>query len=919
MAVKREQVIRQAEKLVSRGKIEAGIREYRKVLADNPNDVSTLNRVGDLYARLSRFDDAVRLFMQIAQQYTEDGFLVKGIAIYKKIIKLDPTRLEVYEKLAELYHRQGLLNEARTQYQVLAEYYLKYDDRAAAINIYEKMAEVEPDNPAHHLKLAELYQQGKLVDKAMAAYKTIAELLLRHDKAEEAVRAYQRAIELEPSNIDFVTELVVALKDGGNPEAASRLLEAAVELNPEAQRVAKLAGISESAPSAERAVLPGHGAEDDPQRIAPSASATGVEPTASASGWGATEAEPSTESSGHEEPAELVLDLDAEPESLVQPPPDMDSPGSAFETSEAMVEESAGSLELGSSFEIDLPDLSALAPAQTEEPASPEGVEAVGGVEELATPASQELVGEIELETPEAIEWSFEVEEGPEAPIGAEAPLSDAPPAESLSPVAPEPSEPVEPSEPPEPPELPEPPAPPRVQDLMAEAEVFAKYGLEEKARERVGQVLAQEPDRLEAHRLLLDLHLAAGDHGKAQKVAERVRQLSLAQGETEGWSTVQRKLERAGVALHGELAAPPPPSAHEERVSKLLRSLGEPPGAAPPGRPGRDFDRELADLAADVLEKVPKVQPRRPAEAPVELAEQAAASEAEAPTSSEPSPPPPIPPVPSPEEPPPLPDEASPSPSEGSPPPSPPAALEPSPEEIGEAFLAPPPPPSSLQGLDFDAELPGVVLPEERKEEADLDDTGMDWLTESPPPEAVQGEERLFEDEEEFFDLAAELEEELGQDEGRGGDQLLGQPEEPSLEEIVEGFKRGVAENLSAEDFDTHYNLGIAYREMGLLDEAIGEFQIAAKDPGYLVDCCAMLGVCFVEKGLPELAIKWYQRGLTASDISEETTLSMLYDMGNVFLSMGDRDSARKTFVELYGMSSHYRDVVAKLEELGR
>ncbi len=143
--------------------------------------------------------------------------------------------------------------------------------------------------------------------------------------------------------------------------------------------------------------------------------------------------------------------------------------------------------------------------------------------------------------------------------------------------------------------------------------------------------------------------------------------------------------------------------------------------------------------------------------------------------------------------------------------------------------------------------------------------------------------------------------------------------PQEQSLEEIVEGFKRGVSESLSAEDYDTHYNLGIAYREMGLLDEAIGEFQLASKEPRYLVDCASLLGGCFLEKGLPELAIKWYQRGLEIANLPEEAFLGMLYDLGNVYVFQGDLDKARKTFVEIYGVNSNYRDVVAKLTELDR
>jgi tetratricopeptide (TPR) repeat protein len=81
MAVSRERVVQNAEKYVSRGKIDSAIKEYRKLLAENPNDISTLNRVGDLYARINRNSEAIDLFTQIAEQYAEDGFFVKAIAI----------------------------------------------------------------------------------------------------------------------------------------------------------------------------------------------------------------------------------------------------------------------------------------------------------------------------------------------------------------------------------------------------------------------------------------------------------------------------------------------------------------------------------------------------------------------------------------------------------------------------------------------------------------------------------------------------------------------------------------------------------------------------------------------------------------------------------------------------------------------
>ena len=194
-----------------------------------------------------------------------------------------------------------------------------------------------------------------------------------------------------------------------------------------------------------------------------------------------------------------------------------------------------------------------------------------------------------------------------------------------------------------------------------------------------------------------------------------------------------------------------------------------------------------------------------------------------------------------------------------------------------------------------------------------------VSWLEEAAPAPPVErtADEKLFEDEAQFFDLAAELEKELTDDTVRAVP--LPQPQEQSLEEIVEGFKKGVAENLSPEDYDTHFNLGIAYREMGLLDEAIGEFQLASKAPSYLVECCAMLGVCFLDKGLPELAVKWYRRALEQPALPEEQQLGLLYDLGSALLSAGDREAAYKAFVDIYGVNSNYRDVVARLEELGR
>jgi tetratricopeptide (TPR) repeat protein len=216
MSNSREKVMQMAEKYVARGKLDQAIKEYRKLLRYNPNDASTLNRVGDLYARQSNVGEAVRLFLQIAENYSKDGFLVKAIAIYKKIIRLDPTQLKVYSELADLYHRQGLTNEARVQFQVVADYYLKHGDRSQAIDVHRKMAEIEPNNPSHRVKLAELYQQEGLIEETIGEYQRIAEVMLEHGKVEEATKVYLRALDLDAQDLAFVSEAVLRLREGGH-------------------------------------------------------------------------------------------------------------------------------------------------------------------------------------------------------------------------------------------------------------------------------------------------------------------------------------------------------------------------------------------------------------------------------------------------------------------------------------------------------------------------------------------------------------------------------------------------------------------------------------------------------------------------------------------------------------------------------
>ena len=139
------------------------------------------------------------------------------------------------------------------------------------------------------------------------------------------------------------------------------------------------------------------------------------------------------------------------------------------------------------------------------------------------------------------------------------------------------------------------------------------------------------------------------------------------------------------------------------------------------------------------------------------------------------------------------------------------------------------------------------------------------------------------------------------------------------SLADIFREFQKGVEKQLGKEDYETRYNLGIAYKEMGLVDEAISEFQLAAKDEARLLECASMLGICFVEKGLPKLAVKWFEKGLAAPGRSEEEYQALRYDLAGALEQAGEIERALALFTDLYGQDAKFRDVAEKVRLLSR
>jgi pilus assembly protein FimV len=1102
MAVQRDKVIANAEKLVAKGKIEPAIKEYERLLEDNPNDVNTLNRIGDLWVRINRNEEAVKVFVKIADHYSRDGFFLKAIAIFKKINKLDPSKLDIYAKLADLYAKQGLAMEAKSQYQVLADYYLKHGEPGNALGIYRKISELDPQSINVHVKLADLYSQNNQTAEALKEYDRVGRMLLKRGMLDEAVQVFRKALKIDPKNTELVDSLVTALLEAKDFENAKQIVDAALETNKDNPRLLAMQGriqlgrgdVAGARATLERAIaadpnessvrevladlyLKHNEADRALDMIAPLAE------KALARGERGAAIEMLNRiirvESGHaptlERMVAIYTRLNEETnvlaamnslaeahiarmrfdeaskvlEKLIQREPQ----NAQHRNKLQFVRSQMGGLDTmparGGGRTSDLP------PMEIEEPApSFDMTEEVGGEFSLDLDSSSPLDLDLSLDTGPVAAMPRPSSYAPQhlkpaVEIVADDLASGLGGGDDLD----------------------------FITEHLTEAEVFAKYGLAEKAAEHLRAVLERAPKNLTAHERLFRILLEEGDNDAARAAAQAYVTVLEERGDPIAVGAVKNEFLSRGqtfdVAPPARVAPPAPayvppapkPAPPPEPALTLDDFAGDSEGEisfdleGPGSEIEFDLESPLPELGPELqpepvaqfaapepepepelrLEPEPEPQIAAVEELPVAeefsfdpgpmIEELPAAEEVvllhETPADlflPEPEPEPELLPEPElqPEElfsgsdlvdrepMPPLPDFEEPVgdfqfssndfelpgaeleapvaeepffgvealdalqelPLEQSPIqelPVEPEPVEELPALVEElAALVEELPLEELGEVDFyieqelfdearrkletlAARFPGHAELEVRRDRVaaasaaasaprpavlsraeietellsaipdDDDDFAMPMaaLTPAPEPPAMAAsfvqEENLFADEDNFFDLAAELESELADEE----EAISLSEEEQSLEEIFKEFKRGVEQQLDSEDYDTHYNLGIAYKEMGLIDEAIGEFQLASKDPKRAVECASMLGLCFLEKGMPQLAIKWYRKGLEMPEITEEEHVGLLYDLACAYQEVGDTDNAQKAFVEVYGLNSNYRDIVGRIKQL--
>ncbi len=854
MAVNKRKVLEAARKYAQKGAKEKALKEYNTLLKLDPKDGRLRLEIGDAHRRWGQIEQAADQYNKVAEQYSRDGFDARAVAVYKQILNLDPKRYSAHVALSELYQRMGLDAEAATALQSAADGYHKEGKKREALDLLRKLATLDPTNTTSRMKVADLLRQEGMEDDAVAEYDAVAEQLARQDSPEALVSVYARILEISPRRVETLAGAARVLIGLRKPDKAEPLAKRAAEVAPDVVEHFEL--LSEIYTALDR----GEDLEQATRSLAKLYRERG--------------------------------DEDRAREMLQRLPSD--------QSIEELADGDSGEDLSGGTDNIE--DFNA---DQISEELSDDELldDDYLGTEDGGDSGADELM----LDEP--LEASRDGGGSPQA--------NDAPPE-------------GEPDQ------------------LLAEASVYLRYGKRDQAIANLRAVLAQEPENRSALRTLAETCAEDGDEASAIELWIRAARAAREEEDEADFASIHERIAAIDPDAAAELepveAEPEPQVDESEDVGIELDDATEDDDGGveidlDDSTDSEDPDVEI-DLSADESTEV-EVDLSADESTDVEIdlggdesteVEVDLGGEIEIDVDGDDS-----------EE------EEAPADSEAADPVS--ERLEQAEffvqqnmfdeaEAIYQAILKETPNHAdALMKLcevtaakraaeedaddatlgEIGAEEPGIEVsveapepapapkpaakkPAAKKAAAKKAPAKKKAAEQTPAPKApvVQVSAIAVDDPEDSFDLAAELrgmfEDEDGQSDANEASGVLSTVED-GFESIFSDFKRGVSQTLSEGDHETRYDLGIAYKEMGLIEDAIAEFRICLQSPARLVDSLNMMGLCALDLGRPSDAMSHFEQALATEGLPEVQRIGLTFELGRSFEAADDRARARSAY----------------------
>jgi tetratricopeptide (TPR) repeat protein len=777
-----------ARKAVEKGQVDKAIKEYQKIVKDDPGDVRIWLKIGDLQARQGAKSEANETYQKVANFYIEQGFYRKAVAVYKQILKLDPGLIEMNLKLAELYRQLGLLSDAMQHFEMVAAFFHREGKTTEALQTIKQLVELDPENVATRIKLAELYSREKMAAEAIDEFQKACDFLRKNNRLDDFVKVAERLLWHKPEDLQLTRELASMYIRRNDAKRALQKLQVCFKADP--QEVETLTLLAEAFQALGQqgktvSVL---------KELARVFEQRGDRSQAEAVHRRVLEVTP-------EDPeAREYLGMTAPKQRAITA-----TPAQAVFTAPPRMARPTGSMPLvqtpSPAFLDDSPELSAEAAA----------IDARSLGEDTLTSDTMNVV---------------------KAPGNEE------------------------------------------IVKLLAEIEVYQKYNLHQKVVGHLRRILELDPTHKDARIKLKNTFLAQ------RREPDAIRELLILAEQNRGEA---KTFLTEIFGIDGTCA-----EAHA-LAKKLSIDFSDPTSSQEVELLDPDDIEEIDENELEMEAEAADATMAGPPSAEFELNSNPLGDDYELPTSGD------------------LPfDQAD-----------------------AKAFDAEPgmDSPAPAEDLPFDpneARAFDAGLPESEHTEADMADV---------PSIGSELEEAEFFASQGMVDEAREILEGLLQT--RPGDPTV-MSKLREIDSLVEredssdnvamatpapqhGQKPAVMLEQSIDDGDaaTHFDLGLAYKEMGILGEAIKAFQKAMSSPARVAQCHLLIGLCHREQGNLSEAINQFKAGLYVSSMGEEEKFSLYYEIASSYEALSDPQEALYYYELVHKKDPEYRDVSTSVGRL--
>ncbi|MEZ4703615.1 MAG: tetratricopeptide repeat protein [Bdellovibrionota bacterium] len=784
-----------AQKLLQKNKYKEAVEVYQKIVQHEPSDVRTWMKKGELEARIGMQDEAKQSYETVAKQYTREGFYLKAVAVYKKIFKLDPTSVHYHMQLAELYTKLGLENEAKKNYVIIADYYLKKGMRENYIEILMKMIELDPSNSEYRIRLAENYANFGQLKSAIKEFQVVTASLIKRNDIEGLGLLQEKIMNLDVQDNDIQYAIVSDFLQNNEPKAALVILQKLYHLDNDNPKILKYLGKCfehlkqpEKAKSVYRELLS----------------------VLEARGQDGSQREIQTRLEALEKEFPNAAQKIAKP--VVREPVRSDTSviKRVITTTQSKAPKKPTSSKLSSDI-VEKPFLKS-APAASS-PKGPQHIR-VSPLEPVESPKvvkpkepiqSMKDIGDIEIDD----DFMADLNLQRSSPIEIDQELN----LDDLS---------------------------FEIGDI-SEAIAAEKTGLESK-------VVSKKADKKSKK--------------EVSEVSAEFEEISLDLGPEDEFF-----LEESHASPHDERTKE---QDYEDLHSRLDGFTLSSPGLNVDESSLDHFESDVEVSFASSIQSGQKQKEERSSLSMDDVSDLYDFSEG-ADSSFESF----------------------------------------SLDREEEPFAR-----FSLEDQPENASEVKAVRVDDNESSAQvsrsfIDENSLNIREDSQPQMVDEGFS--------LFDLSEELKQEILQLESRLEESRASYDEEYlSPEEVILEFKKGIAKTVPKDDYQTHYNLGIAYKEMGLLDEAISEFEIAREDPNVQLDASSMIGLCLAAKKEFSKAIKLYEYTLKSlPTIKNVKALGLCYELAECYIGAGRHHEAYALFVKITKIDPAYRDCKKRVREL--